>query len=197
MTNTHSPIGPASRIGIDIGRVLMGVVDAHGRADTAFLAGGEDEAMKTPPADGAFPVVRRLHELLPGRVALVSKAGPRVAARTLRWLDAHRFYDATGLSPGDVRFCRERHEKRGIAASLGLTHFVDDRLDVLRHLEGVVPSRFLFGRQRADLAIPKGIFSVADWRAAARALLGVDGEELGRHALREPDAVGGQEELVP
>jgi hypothetical protein len=35
-----------------------------------------------------------------------------------------------------VLFCRQRHEKAAICRELGLTHFIDDRLEVLSHLLG-------------------------------------------------------------
>lgn len=48
-----------------------------------------------------------------------------------------------------VRFCRERPQKAPICAELGITHFIDDRADVLEPMCGIVANRFLFGPQRA------------------------------------------------
>ncbi|MDP3770860.1 MAG: hypothetical protein Q8R16_01000, partial [bacterium] len=46
-------------------------------------------------------------------------------------------YERTGIGRDHVRFCRERHEKAGICEELGITHFVDDRLEVLGNLTTV------------------------------------------------------------
>jgi hypothetical protein len=62
---------------------------------------------------------------------LVSKCGQRIQDRTEAWLERRRFYDRTGLPYGNKRFCRQRHEKGPICRTLGITHFVDDRVEVL------------------------------------------------------------------
>jgi hypothetical protein len=59
----------------------------------------------------------------------VSKCGPRVQARPLRWLAGHD-YARTGLPADQVRFCRARPDKRQHCLELGLTHFADDHPEV-------------------------------------------------------------------
>jgi hypothetical protein len=98
--------------------------------------------------------------------------GPRIQARTRRWLDERRFFAATGVPREHLRFCRERREKAEHALALGLTHFIDDRLDVLRHLEGIVPHRFLFGPQRWRPECGPTLRHVRDWRALLHAIKG-------------------------
>jgi hypothetical protein len=152
-------------LGIDIGRVIISA--GSGRSDTSFLDGDLDAALRTPPSEAAFTSVARLVSDFGGRVWLVSKAGPRVQDRTRRWLDHHQFWRETGVQPSRLRFCRERAEKAVIARSIGLTHFIDDRPDVLAAMEDVVPFRFLFGPQRrpstAHVLVP-------DWPAAVAAV---------------------------
>jgi hypothetical protein len=155
-------------LGIDIGRVIVG----GGGADTQFLDGDEASAMATPAVTGAFDAVAELMRLFDGNVWLVSKAGPRIQARTRRWLDEWQFFDVTGVPREHVRFCRERREKADVALALELTHFIDDRLDVLRHLEGIVPNRFLFGPQRRSYACGATLTQVGDWRALLHAIKG-------------------------
>lgn len=58
-------------------------------------------------------------------------------AKTLKWLEHHRFHDITGVSADRVHFCRKRSEKAGICERLGITHFVDDRLEILGSLTTV------------------------------------------------------------
>jgi hypothetical protein len=78
---------------------------------------------------------------------VISKCGERIQQRTLAWLDHHDFYDRTGISRRNVRFCRRRPDKAIHCRKLGITHMIDDRIDVHRALLGVVPHRYLFGHQ--------------------------------------------------
>lgn len=146
-------------LGIDIGRVI---IDGDG-PDTSFLRATDDDALEAPAMSGAFEAIARLVPLFERRVWLVSKCGHRIAKRSLRWLDHHRFWEATGVARGQVRFCRRRHEKAGICRELEIGWFVDDRLDVLVPMEGVVTHRFLFG---ARYASDPTVYPVPDWRAA-------------------------------
>jgi hypothetical protein len=156
------------RLGIDVGRVIIG---GDGE-DTQFLAGDEASALATRAVDGAFAAIAELMLLFDGNVWLVSKCGPRIQARTQRWLAQHRFFDATGVPRDHLRFCRERRQKADHALTLDLTHFIDDRLDVLLHLDGIVPNRFLFGPQRHRVPGSPTLTHVRDWRALLHAIQG-------------------------
>jgi hypothetical protein len=164
--------------------------DEDGRPDTSFLDADERGALEVPPTPHMFDVVPGLVGRFGGRVWLVSKAGPRVERLTLRWLEHHAFYQRTGLRQDRVRFCRKREDKRAHAVALGLTHFIDDRVDVLGHLRGLVPHLYLFGVQTQP--IPDWVRHVADWPAVEAALSGGDDQELGRDVLGQPYAVRGQ-----
>lgn len=157
-----------ARLGIDIGRVIIDGSSHPDGGDTAFFEGGMDNALRTPAVPGAFTTIHRLVTRFDGRVWLVSKCGERVEARTLRWLDHHGFFDETGVDPGHVRFCRRRPDKAIHCAELGITHFVDDRPDVLAALAGLVPHRFLFGPQAR---IVRDVTLVADWPGTEDAIL--------------------------
>ena len=150
----------------------MAPTDEDGQADTSVLSGRDEDALQTPPSEGAFAVVRDLVTLTGGDVWLVSKAGPRVQKLTREWLDHWRFFAATGMRPDHVRFCKERADKAVHAQKLGLTHFIDDRIDVLHALQPHVPRLFLFGHQRPGARIPGGIQRVMDW-AEVRGALGL------------------------
>ena len=106
---------------------------------------------------------QRLEKLFEGRLWLVSKAGPSVQKKTLAWFEHHDVYTATGLDPSRIRFCRERHEKVGHCQELGITHFIDDRRDVLGHLRGHVEHLFLFGDQKRPA--PNWTVPLASWPA--------------------------------
>jgi hypothetical protein len=158
-----------SRLGIDIGRVIIAGSSGQG-SDTSFFEGGVENALRTPAVAGSFRVIRALVDRFDGRVWLVSKCGPRVEDRTRQWLAHHDLYGRTGLDPAHVRFCRARPDKAIHCAELGITHFIDDRSDVLRALDGVVARRFLFGPQRRPA--PRGVEPVATWADVEARLLG-------------------------
>jgi hypothetical protein len=158
----------SSGLGIDIGRVIMCPVQDDGQPDTSFLTAGDAAALETPAAPGMFEVVPQLVDAFEGRVWLVSKAGARIEALTRRWFAHHDFFARTGLREDQARFCRRRQDKRTHAAELGLTHFIDDRTDVLGHLRGLVPYLGLFGVQGQPP--PDWVVSIADWFAVGRAL---------------------------
>lgn len=163
------------RIGIDIGRVLIGPV-VGGRADTSFLGSSLEQAVRTPPAPGAFALVHDLWERTRGQVWLVSKCGPGVQAKTLAWLEHQGFHARTGMERSHVRFCRKRPDKAQHAHELGLDCFLDDRVDVLRHLRPVVGQLLLFGEQ--ERRAPDWTTPLLDWvevRAWFEAELGLGG----------------------
>jgi hypothetical protein len=159
-TKAHSA---TPTLGVDIGRVII-----HGDGpDTSFVGGSDEEALRAPAMDGAFEAIARLTQRFSGRVHLVSKCGSRVQAKTRAWLARHRFFEATGISPAHLHFCRDRKEKAPICAALGVGFFVDDRVDVLSCMAGVVRHRFLFGASSA----PVGVVPVPTWAAAEQAIL--------------------------
>jgi len=148
----------------------MAPTDADGRADTSFLSGGHDNAMRTPPSEGAFASIRQLVEQFEGRVWLVSKCGDKIQQRSKAWLRFQDFHRQTGVPAGNVRFCKRRQDKRIHANQLNLTHFIDDRVDVLRHLRGRVDHMYLFGNQKRGRAIPDWVTHTLDWAAVMREL---------------------------
>ncbi len=154
------------RLGIDIGRVIIDGPSHPGGGDTAFFEGDEATMQATPEMAGAVESIARLTRLLNGQVWLVSKCGPRVQARTLRWLDGHDFYQRTGLPRGHVRFCLTRPEKRGHCLDLGLTHFVDDHPEVHAAIRGAVDHQYVFGPQTQP--VPGYAAAAPTWADAER-----------------------------
>lgn len=150
------------KLGIDIGRVII-TPESGGRADTSFIGGSMEDALKTPPYDGMFDAVTELTERFAHKVWLVSKCGPRVQEKSRRWLRHHRFFERTKIPPNNLRFCLQRPQKADHCRELGLTHFIDDRVDVLQHLDGIVDRRYLFGPQRAGRRVPRGLSPCVSW----------------------------------
>lgn len=133
-------------LGIDIGGVI---IDGHG-ADTDFLKVYDDErAMQAVAMAGVFETVARLVKVFDGRAWIVSKCGLAIQRKSAMWLRHHRFFERTGLPESNVRYCLKRPEKSPICKDLGITHFIDDREDVLGFMSSTVPHRFLFRRDWA------------------------------------------------
>ncbi|WP_051799794.1 hypothetical protein [Catenuloplanes japonicus] len=139
---------------MDVGGVL--VVLAGDDVDTSFFG---VRPLETPAMPGAFARLAALTAgRFRGRVHLVSKAGPKVERNTRDWLHHHGFFARTGVPPENVHFVRERRDKAAVCATYGITHFVDDRADVLACLE-TVPHRYLMGGAE-----------IPDWDALFRAV---------------------------
>jgi hypothetical protein len=161
---TANKPGREPRLGIDIGKVIIDGPAHPGGGDTAFFRGDEAALLATPEVDDAVRVIERLVRVFGGQVWLVSKCGPVVQARTLRWLDGHDFYRRTGLSRENVRFCRTRPDKRIHCEELSLTHFVDDHPEVHEAIRGTVDRQYFFGRQSQP--VPGYGIAAATWAQA-------------------------------
>jgi hypothetical protein len=155
------------RLGIDIGRVIIDG-PSHPGGDTAFFSGDDAVMLATPEMAGCAAALAALSGLFGGRVWLVSKCGPRIQNRTLHWLDEHDFYARARVPRDQVRFCRERREKRGHCEQLRLTHFVDDHPEVHKAIRGAVDYQYFFGPQRK--AVPPYGIHVRTWAEAAAAI---------------------------
>jgi hypothetical protein len=120
-------------LGVDIGGVIIDRVseDAQSYADAAAV-------------EGAFEAIARLvQERFGARVWLVSRCEEAREPVLMAWLDRQAFFSSTGVMRQQVLFCRHRHDKATICRQLGVTHFIDDRLEVLSHLVGTVPHLYL------------------------------------------------------
>lgn len=149
-------------LGVDIGGVIVDRV-AEG-SDTSFFGA---RPMDTPAVSGALEAVAALNaEVFGGRVFIVSKAGPRTAETTRRWLAHIDFHRRTAIPAEHVHFVRERIDKAPVCERLGVTHFVDDRVDVLGHLSSVA-FRYLFtgglGGRPAPRSVPNWAIITDDW----------------------------------
>jgi hypothetical protein len=129
-------------LGIDIGNVITG------DTDKAVLF--SEKYLEVSQVQGAFAGIRLLNQRFKGQVCLVSKCGGKVQVKTRHWLAHHHFYDLTEVHPNHVFFCEERKGKAVICESLSVTHFIDDRLEVLGYLR-TVPNKFLFHSNETEV----------------------------------------------
>lgn len=157
-------------LGVDVGGVIIDRAKNDG-TDTSFLG---DNYLVTTAVPGAIETLAALSRRLEGRIYVVSKCGRRVQEKTLHWFEEYAFFERTGISPVNVRFCRKRHEKAPICTALGITDFVDDRLEVLSYMNAV-PRRYLFRPDPSEIAefsrhLP-AVIQVKEWSEVAEQLL--------------------------
>jgi len=127
-------------LGVDIGGVIMD--GANDRSDTSFFS---DNYLRTTATADSFEVLGELvAQRFGDRVYLVSVAGPNTQRKTREWFAHHRFHEMTGVRPDHINFCRRRFDKVDICRALGITHFIDDRLEILGFLHPLVQNLFLF-----------------------------------------------------
>lgn len=146
--------------GVDVGGVILD--KANDDTDTSFLGDNFLETTTVPFAIGALVTIRSFLACLAevqGRpydpkeppIHVVSKCGPNVQRKTMLWMKHHVFHEITGIPESHVHFCLKRHEKAPICKDLGITDFVDDKLEVLSYLESV-PHRYLFRPSDREVA---------------------------------------------
>ena len=163
----------ADVLGVDVGGVLLDFVRYKG---TDFDFSGE-RYLQTPIIQDAF---ESLKELNAGRfkdhIYLVSRypsdKGPE---RVQEWLLHNAFYKKTGIPREHLFQCVERHEKAPLCAKLRVTHFVDDRAEVLGHMIETVPNLYLFQALDEDKEIARAfpqIHFFETWKELAVELRG-------------------------
>ena len=154
---------PRPGLGLDFGGVIV-ASSRDGDEDTGFVGGSDEDALAMPPLPGSFPSIRALAGRFGAdRSWIVSKCGARVEARTRAWLDHRRFWEETGVARDHLVICRRRSEKAVECARLGVTHFVDDRLDVLVAMRDTVANLYLFGGPREGAQVPHWVTRVHGW----------------------------------
>jgi len=125
-------------LGIDIGGVIIS--DQGDGTDTSFFS---DNFLMTPQNPEAIETIARIKHRFDD-VVIISKCGPKVEKKTILWLHYHKFFEKTDIDSDRLFFCRKRPEKAGIAQGLGVTHYIDNRMDIINSMMGVVPNLFLF-----------------------------------------------------
>ncbi len=127
-------------LGVDIGNVIIN----HRLSDPNDTTLHEERYSTIPATDGVFDALKSLNDYFKGEVYLISKCTEWAEKKLLTWFTDNGFYSKTGIDPKNIFFVRERHEKDAICRKLGVTHFIDDRLEVLSHMIESTSNLFLF-----------------------------------------------------
>jgi hypothetical protein len=151
------------KFGIDVGGVIIDRVKGDD-SDTSMF---KDRYLETPEVEGAIDTIAKLGRgRFKGNLFIVSKAGTKMRARTMEWLTHRDFWARTGMEKSQAYFTYTRDEKAPVAKRLGLTHFVDDRMEILAYLAGICDHRYLFQGSQGDVARWKNsaVVQVESWK---------------------------------
>lgn len=145
------------RVGIDLGWTVKG----HKPSNERDL-----------PAPESFRVISEL--VRRGDVVyIISKVTSEQKERAEKWLKEHDFFNKTGVKPENLYFCFERKDKTIFVRGLGIKIMVDDRAEVMAHLDYDV-IKFLINPDGDDLQRHKEhLFNtkiVKDWLEIERSL---------------------------
>ena len=124
------------RIGVDIGRVIIG---GSGGDGVGLFKG---DYRKTPEIPDAIRSVASLNERY--EVWLLSKCKVETQEKIVLWLAGQDFHERTGMPVNRILFCLQRPEKAGIAEAHGFKIFIDDREDIIDSMDGIVDHPILF-----------------------------------------------------
>lgn len=83
------------------------------------------------------------------RVLLISQCSPELERVKRQWFTLKDVFYRTELDPDSVYYCRKSEEKAQICRMNGVTHFADDRVEILRHAL-VVPHLYAFNPDLAE-----------------------------------------------
>ena len=134
-------------LGVDIGNVIIN----NRLNDPEVVTVDEVVYAAFPPSEGVFEALKKLTEYFNGEVHLISKCTEWAQVQILLWLTSHDFYAQTGIKPEHVHFVRKRNEKDAACRELGITHFIDDRLEVLSYMVESTPNLILFQPDQEEM----------------------------------------------
>lgn len=152
-------------LGLDVGGVILDFVPYK---DTDKDFGGPNY-LETPEITDAIESISKLNKesRFAGNIYLVSKV-KHDEFRIKSWLEKHDFFTKTGIPEDHLFTCKERADKEAIVKRLGVTHFVDDRAEILETMVGLVPNLYQFqglDENHADYAhVGDKLIKVHDWQ---------------------------------
>jgi len=128
------------------------------------------------PMPDAFRVIRRLiDERFGNNVHIVSRVSPEQEIRARAFVTGEHFQKELAIPLNRVHFCGERHEKGPICKQINVTHFIDDRPEVMSAMPPSVVRKILLDPDETDLrlfASRLGDFNIArSWLDVERLLL--------------------------
>lgn len=159
------------RLGVDIGGPIMASPN-----DLFF----SDRYLEVPIVPGVLPSLARLRTRFGAHIYLIS-VNTRRRPQALEILAKHRILDLVGRD--HVVMCDTDAAKANTCRELGISHFVDDRIEVLELL-ATVARRYLFTSESdtgTGPSLPSNTLRVSSWSAIERDLLAASDRPLHSH----------------
>lgn len=155
---------PQEALATDFGEVI---IQLSLNTDISFKG---PNYLNAPEVFGACDALSNLHkERFGNNMYVISQCALERESRILEWSAHHHFFERTGISSDNFYFCRDITDKAPICKRLGVTHFVDDRLEVLQCLNSV-SNLYLFNASSVEGDVV-GIQPVRSWRQLLTELL--------------------------
>lgn len=136
----------------------------------------QNDPRDVPPMAGAFRVLPGLSRKRFGEnIWVISAAGPCKQEKTRDWFECHDAYARMLIPPEHVLFSPDRAGKAEVCRKIRVTHFIDDRLEVLLNLDQQV-IKYLFrpsdqDRERQRQQFADSIHVVESWQEVGQLLL--------------------------
>lgn len=130
-------------VGTDLGG---SIIDKAGENSRETFLG--PQYLMTSEVPAVFVTLRAMVEKTRGKdgkcnVYVISACETSLRKKAEWWLEHRQFSQQTGIPPENILFCDSRRAKAAMAAKLGITHFVDDRIEVLSQMPADM-EKFLF-----------------------------------------------------
>jgi hypothetical protein len=141
-------------IGVDLGNVI---IDHKNFGTTENYVLTQDYNL-IPPVTNALEALRKLNESrFMDRVFIIYNASEIIDSKIFGWLNYNDFFRQTGIDKGHVLRSNTGRKKNLFCKNMQLTHFVDDRLEVLNCLMGLVPNLYLLNGQWEEIKKHGGV----------------------------------------
>jgi hypothetical protein len=141
-------------LGLDVG----GTIGYKHYEPSSLIGGGLelDGLSWSSVSEGVWTLWPHVEDVLPRLVEkaeatyFVSKVNEEQKARSIKWFDESQFCERMGIPRENVFYCEERKDKGPICKKLGVTHFVDDRPEVMAYLDPAI-FKIIFSPQISHL----------------------------------------------
>ena len=136
-------------LGIDFGNVIIDHL-GFGTTEDYFHHGDYN---LIPPVENALECLAELNRTgLFKNITVVYNATGVADMKISNWLIAHRFCEITGIPAANIFRSTHGRNKLIYCQQHGITHFVDDRMEVLNPMIGIIPFLFLLNGQAQEIA---------------------------------------------
>ncbi len=133
---------------VDMGNVI---IDHLGFGTTEQFVNEGNYCEIPPVKDVLFFLAKLNAERFKNNVYVIYNATGVADSKIDSWLDCNDFCEITKIERNRIIRSKGGRNKTGFCIEKGISHFIDDRLEVLSYLFNVVPNLFLFRGQNREI----------------------------------------------